>query len=78
MTTQDLRTLARCDQCKEPILPQSISGPLVVSIKGPKLDGRIEVRFCSWQCLALWANEQAGGILMPDLDAAFFRKQIMA
>jgi hypothetical protein len=58
----------RCSHCT-----QETVAPIIVTA-GPIL-GRshgIEVSFCCWPCLAIWANKQAGGILMPDLDSDFF------
>ena len=62
-----------CNHCKHEIT-QSLVAPIVVSIRAPGETGYegIEVHFCCWQCAAMWFNERAGEILMPDLDSDFF------
>lgn len=59
-----------CDHCKQEIPPS-----LVIEVRDHpesiEPDG-IEVRFCCWECAAMWFNKKAGEILMPDLDADFF------
>jgi len=65
---------AHCERLADRLSPL---GPLVVTITIPNdftPDARETVvfEFCSWECLALWANTQAGEILMPDLDHGFF------
>jgi hypothetical protein len=64
--------MRHCEHCEQEITPSPVA-PIIVGIRDPEfigLDG-IEVSFCSWACLALWANKQAGEILMPDLDCDF-------
>jgi hypothetical protein len=65
--------MRKCEHCKQAIR-QSPVAPIVVNVRDPELIGPdgIEVHFCSWPCLALWSNTQAGEILMPDLDSDFF------
>jgi hypothetical protein len=62
-----------CSHCEQEIVESPVA-PITVAIGDPESIGPdgIVVEFCTWQCLAMWANKQAGEILMPDLDAAFF------
>jgi hypothetical protein len=50
-----------CEHCKQEVVP-SPTAPILVHVRDPEFIGpdRIEISFCSWPCLAMWANEQAG------------------
>jgi hypothetical protein len=72
-------TNTNCAHCKQDIAsPHTLPvTPLSVNIRDPKGIGELKVNFCCWQCFAQWTNQQAGGILMPDLDhpSGFFRAE---
>ena len=56
-----------CNHCKQEIT-QSPVAPIVIGIRDPGKPDGIEFSFCWWECAAMWFNERAGEILMPDLD----------
>jgi hypothetical protein len=59
-----------CDQCHERISPQSVNGPIVVTIKDPEFIGPtgVELQFCSWSCASKWWLVQAdlAGVMPED------------
>ena len=69
--------MRHCEHCKQEVVP-SPTAPILVHVRDPEFIGPdgIEISFCCWPCLAMWANQQAGEILMPDLDSDFFVDQV--
>jgi hypothetical protein len=55
----------QCNHCAQEM---ASTAPIIASVRDPET----EVRFCCWECAAMWFNKRAGEILMPDLDHAFF------
>jgi hypothetical protein len=68
--------MSNCSRCQQEIAQCSVAS-IIVSIRDPENigSGGLEVSFCGWECAALWFNAQAGEILMPDLDSAYFEQQ---
>jgi hypothetical protein len=72
-------TNTNCAHCQQDVTnPHTLPvTPLSVSIREAETGATLEMNFCCWQCFAQWTNQQAGGILMPDLDhpSGFFRAE---
>jgi hypothetical protein len=58
----------KCFHCEQPANRLYPVGPINVEISDPEFVGleRIMHEFCSWECLAYWAAQQAGGDFVTD------------
>jgi len=63
-----------CEHCKQEILGPSMTVTIDCDPEiGPD---KARLNFCCWECAAMWFNERAGEILMPDLDSKYWREQL--